>query len=1199
MMTYDNVKTIADLVKMAAKVHGDKVYIRYEKDDNVKDVTFKEFLKLTESVAAWVEEQSNKNGQKARIGVLGGSSKPFMAALLGVMANGNVAVPIDIQSNMETLTDYIDRAEIDYLFYDWEFKERADAVMEACKGLKGTVCLQNRKKVLSVYEIWEKYTDYELKSDIDPEECVMILFTSGTTGKGKGVMLSHRNLISNIFSTDLDKHMDGDISLNVLPVHHIFCIHGDFLLTLKDGTTVCLNQDMMKLGPHLQLFQPSTIACVPMIAKALSNKVAMIQAQHPELTMDVIKGLVFGKNIKRIACGGGYLAPELANKYLEMGIEIGQGYGMTECSPKISAADYLDPSKAVSVGKIVDGCEVRIAENGEIQVKSPSVMMGYYKEPEETSKAFTEDGYLKTGDLGYFDENGFLYFTGRCKNLIILSNGENIAPEQLENMFEDETIISDILVYGEDDKICAEVYPNFQAAEAMGVEDIEKAVSEIIAKRNQDLPSYKKILQFGIRHIPFEKTASKKIIRDKYFEQKAKKKEAAKNYKKPVNEMQRTIYECIAESLGHHDFGINTDIYEAGMDSFGCVMLLSSLYEKLELSISLQDLSDNPTVEKLEQFAAIKKESNVDYTVRETYPLIGIQKYFGYILRGNTTSNLPFLFKLDKSVDLDRLKKAVEDVFDIHPEMKVIIQPSNGLLTNFRDDNRKIDVPIVNVKDEEWAQIRANLIQPFMYTEGESVFHVAIYVTDSDNYLFFDLGHIVGDGMSMNIVFEDINALYKGEKVKKQSYTLYEYILDEEDRKAHGRREEAIAYFCKQTENHKISRSILNKQDCSDLKSGVNGVINGEIEGLSRKAVQSFCSRFNVSENVFFLTAFSYCMSIFANEDDVICTSTHSGRTDSRWYRVIGPLYMTYYFRFKRIPHESVPELLLRSAKQIITTMDHPLTNVKADEIFFQYQGDILGINEIGDAPAELQDMQLDAMPFHMQVMNSGKGYTYQLRFWENRYDKEQLELFLRSYKAVLSAMMNEPSVRRLKKYVLDADKPKHFYIEAGKVNDAAGFMLIPGLAADTKVKAYVFDGTYLKKPFGGWGDLYIQDYPTKDYVDTIANPSSEEGTLYKTGHVARITLDGNVEFLEKAGRTVMLETLMGRVYVDLKKVEDVLCECDGVTAAHAYTYYGGDNIMMVGADVEGVTSADAERIMAYAADKLDKAWVPTKIVCK
>lgn len=1191
-MNYENVRTVADLVVAAAKEHGEKVFIRYEKDDVIKDVTYVEFKGLCESVAAWVTEQDNKHSKKVRVGILGGSSKPFMAALFGIMGNGNVAVPLDIQLNLDTLKDCVTRADIDYLFYDWEFSERVEAVVNSCPELKGTVCLQNRKSVESIYRIWKTYEGVALNKNIDESECAMILFTSGTTGKGKGVMLSHRNLISNVFSTDFDKHEPDEVALNVLPVHHVFCIHGDFLLTLKDGNVICLNQDMMKLGAHLQLFQPTTMACVPMIAKALCNKIEMIKKQYPDMEIERARELVFGKQIRKIACGGGYLAPELAKKYREMGIIIGQGYGMTECSPKISAADYSRPDKAVSVGRIVNGCQVRI-ENGEIQVNSPSVMMGYYKDPEETAKVFTEDGWLKTGDLGYFDEEGFLFFTGRCKNLIVLSNGENVAPEQLENMFEDETLIEDILVYGEDDKICAEVYPNFQAAEAMGVEDIEKTVSEIVSKHNADLPTYKRILQVGVRYIPFEKTASKKIIRDKYFEQKAKQKESVKTYKKPENETQTIIFESIAECLGHENFGIDSDIYEAGIDSFGCVMLLSSLYDKLELSISLQELSDNPTVEKIEAFAKVSKESHVDYSKRDTYPLMGVQKYFGYILRGNTTSNLPFLFKLDNSVDLERLKKAVEDVFDIHPEMKVIIQPNNGILENVRLDDRKIDIPIIEIKDENWADTKANLIRPYMYNEGEDVYHSAIYKTDTANYLFFDLGHIIGDGMSMNVIFEDINALYKDEPVKKQSYTLYEYILDEMDRRERGKREEAIKYFCKQTENLKIKKSILNKKDFYGLEKGETGVINGKIGGLSRRAVQSFCNLHNVSENVFFLTAFSYCVSLFANDDDVVCTSTHSGRTDSRWYRVIGPLYMTYYYRFTRRPHETVPQLLRASADQILKTMDHQLTNVKADEIFFQYQGDILNIAEIGGVEAEIIDMQLDAMPFHMQVMNEKKGYHYQLRYWKNRYDEEQLEVFLRCYEAVLSAMMTESSVRRLKKYIPDAYKPKHFYIEAGRVNEEAGFELIPNVSPDTKIKAYVFDDAYLKKPFGGWGDLYIQDYPTKNYVDQIDNPSSEEGILYKTGHVARITKAGNVEFLEKVGRTVMLETLMGRVYVDLKKVEDVLLQYEGVKAVKAYTCYGGDNIVMVGADVVGISEEDMDKLKEFATESLDKAWVP------
>jgi hypothetical protein len=155
-----------------------------------------------------------------------------------------------------------------------------------------------------------------------------------------------------------------------------------------------------------------------------------------------------------------------------------------------------------------------------------------------------------------------------------------------------------------------------------------------------------------------------------------------------------------------------------------------------------------------------------------------LQSYFGYILRGNTTSNLPFLFKIDKSVDLEKLKSATEQVFEVHPELKDIIQLHEGAFMNFRNDDRKIDIPIIKLTDAEWEKEKENLIRPFMYTENEDLFHAGIYVTESDNYFFFDLAHIIGDGMSMNVIFEDINAIYKGKKIEKQDYTLYEYICD-------------------------------------------------------------------------------------------------------------------------------------------------------------------------------------------------------------------------------------------------------------------------------------------------------------------------------------------------------------------------------------------------------------------------------------
>ena len=675
--------------------------------------------------------------------------------------------------------------------------------------------------------------------------------------------------------------------------------------------------------------------------------------------------------------------------------------------------------------------------------------------------------------------------------------------------------------------------------------------------------------------------------------------EEVANLRKPVNDVQQTIYNSVAESLGHQKFGIDTDFYEAGLDSLGSILLLSNLYERMQLSISLQELSQNATVEKLEAFAAQNKTQETDYTVKEVYPLTGLQTYFGYVLRGNTTSNLPFLFKLDEAVDIERLKQAVEKVFEIHPELKDIIQPApEGMLINIRNDDKVIDIPVVHMSDEEWEKVRETLVVPFMYTEGEPLFHSAIYVTDSANYFFFDLAHIIGDGMSMNILFEDINALYMGKEVKKQSYTMYEYITDEFAWKERGGFAENIQYFLKQTEDLKIRKGILTRKDCYDLDKGINRVIRGEFSDIGKKRVLAFCQKYGVSENVLFLTAFNYCVSVFANDDDILTTSVHSGRTDSRWNRITGPLFKTYYYRYTRKPHETVPELLRKSAKQILKTMDCLASNIHADEMFIQYQGDILNIDEIGGLPAERQKIQLDALPFHLNIYSQKKNYIYELRYWENRFDREMLEVFMRCYNAIIQAMMTESSVRRVKKYISDSDKPKHFYIEAGLVNEEAGCELIQGVSADTKVKAYVLDDSCQKKPFGGWGDLYIMDYPTKDYVDQMENPYGE-GTLYQTGRTARITPSGKVEFIENAGRSVMIETVMGRVFVDLYRVEQALCECEGVTSASAYTYYGDDNGIHVGADISGVTEDNIEAIKQCVADKLEKGWMPERIICK
>ena len=1199
MITRENTKTIYDLVCSAGDSHGDHVFLRYEDNDVIYEVTYRQFVADCMAVAAWAQEKSRELGHPVRVGLLGGSGHHYLAVMLGVMASGSVIIPMDVQMDADTFCDCVSRSDEDVLFYDWDFRTLAEEAGSRCPALEECISLQHGRHVACSDNILKNYAGRPVENLAKPEECAMILFTSGTTGRGKGVMLSHGNLIDNVFCTMDTEHPENEIYLNVLPMHHVFCINGDVLIVIRYGSTLCLNRDMTKLAAHILLFEPTVMRMVPMMAKGLYNRIAIMSRQQPGKSLFQIKEEVLGKRLHKVVSGGGYLAPELAANYSRLGISIAQGYGMSECSPKISSPDWNRPDKVASVGKLVEGCQVRIVDE-EIQVKSPSVMMEYYKEPDKTAEAITEDGWLCTGDIGYLDEEGFLYLTGRKKNLIILSNGENVAPEQLENLFEDERLIEDILVFGEDDAICAEVYPNFKYAEAANISDIEGTVQEIIKKHNQKLPSYKRIMQCRIREVPFAKTSSKKIIRNQYFTKKKEEKEQEAQVRRPENELQEKLYTCVSNVLGHSRFGIDTELYEAGLDSMGSVLLLTDLYNDLKISITLDELMGHASILKLEAVAKEKEgQGRTDYSWRPKYPLTGVQMFFAYVMRGNTTANLPFFYRLDPRVDLRLLKRSVEQVFELHPELKDVIQfdQETGAYMNFRDDWKEVNIPIHHLTDAQWEEEKNGLLRPYTYGPGEPLYHIALYQTETEKYFFMDVAHIMGDGMTMNVLFEDINALYAGKAAVPSEYTYYEYILDEKKRDEEGGREENIRYFTEQMKDLKIRRSILTKKEHRGLDFGINAALRNRFEKINRKKLTAFCHENGVSENVVFLTAYNYCISLFSNEKDTVSTSIHSGRTDSRWNRLAGPLFRTYYFRYTENKEETVAEMLKRSGRQIMETMRCYMSNFHADEMFFQYQGDILNINTIGGYPAERQRIQLDSLPFHLQVFSDDKGYYYELRYWENRFDRQQLQVFMTAVECVAEAMMDEHFARRLKRYLPEELFPKHYFVEAGTINWEAGSRLITDVSAETMVKAYVLDENCRKKPFGGWGTLYIMDHKPADCVDQITNPYGP-GVLYQTSCTARILPDGSIHMLEQGGRIIMTESLTGRHFLDLYRLEDTACQYPGVERAEAYVAYGAGNTMVLTLDVYGKNQLDTENLQKYLTERCEKPLIPAVIHC-
>ena len=501
-MKTSELKTLQDMVVRAAEEWPDKVWLREKSGKEIAEKSFGQFFEDTKKVSSWLTGQGDG---VIHAGLLGTSSIAYITCLLGCTLNGNVAVPIDPQLSPEEIMDNLNRADATVLFYDQKFHPLIEPMHSACPQIGAYVCLSPKEGTFSLKELLESSTPSGLVP-VDPQQCACILYTSGTTGKSKGVMLSLANLVDNATCCD-NEGSSEDILLTVLPIHHAYCLTCDVLLSLRYGATLCINDSLIRLMQNISLFQPTKLLLVPLMVETIYRRIMAEKKKNPLLPMKLIGRKVFGKDLGVIFCGGAYLSPELTRAYAKMGIPLLQGYGMTECAPRIASSSQADPSTGEDVGRVVKNCQVKIEDN-EILVKSPSVMLGYYKNDEATKEMFTEDGWLKTGDLGYIKDQR-IYITGRRKNLIILSNGENISPEELENRFAGSEWMAEIMVYSEDEQITAEVYP-FPEYAAKAENLFRKKVEEI----NKQVAPAKRILRLRLRDKEFEKTTSRKVKRN-------------------------------------------------------------------------------------------------------------------------------------------------------------------------------------------------------------------------------------------------------------------------------------------------------------------------------------------------------------------------------------------------------------------------------------------------------------------------------------------------------------------------------------------------------------------------------------------------------------------------------------------------------------------------------------------------------------
>ena len=490
-----------------------------------------------------------------RISIIGKNSYQWCVSYLAASIVG-VVVPIDKELHTDDVINFMNVSQTVCLLGD---NKNVDAVLDNIEKVENPdtlfVCFDQKEDTNSFDNLlsagktaYEKGKDDFDKIEINPDELRILLFTSGTTGSAKGVCLSQRNICSNILSTyGIVKVKRSDLFFSILPLHHTYECTLGFLLPLYSGASIAHCEGLRYITKNLGEFHPSVILCVPLLLenvhknivknmnKSLPEKYKKAEGNPfhdlPFYLKKIVKNKVkntLGGRLRVFIVGAAAANPEIVADFKTLKLMTLQGYGLTECAPLVAGnTDFFQ--KDDSAGLPIPNVEYKIdspnAEGvGEILVKGPNVMLGYYEDEEKTKQTII-DGWFHTGDLGKIDENGYLYITGRCKSVIVTKNGKNIYPEEVEYYLNDNPLISEALVLGihkEDDDetyINAQIYPNIEAiteylkGSVPTKEEIWKIVSDAVASVNKKLPNYKHIKSFGVRDEEFEKTTTQKIKR--------------------------------------------------------------------------------------------------------------------------------------------------------------------------------------------------------------------------------------------------------------------------------------------------------------------------------------------------------------------------------------------------------------------------------------------------------------------------------------------------------------------------------------------------------------------------------------------------------------------------------------------------------------------------------------------------------------
>ena len=548
------VKNVKEMLNRTASVDGDKDAYQF-KDENDKEkivhVTFSEFKKATESLGTAIAKIGMHD---KHVAVIGENSYKWIEVYITMLKSKGVLVPIDKELPLDGIINVLNHSDSEVLFYSEKYEKWIDEIHEKAPNIKYFINFQKKEHENELKLSYEKFKEEGRKEleagnttyvdiDDDPNNLRLIVYTSGTTGMPKGVMLTEHNLVSDALNAIKVAELKTR-TLSVLPYHHTYESVAGVLLSIHKSVCVCINDNLKNVLKNSQLFKPDYMLLVPAFTEVFYKNIwanAEKTGKAKKLKMgikisnfllkfgiDIRKKLfkdiyeAFGGNLKELISGSAPIRPEVGKFFNDIGIEMYNGYGITECSPIVSV-NRKCLNDTATVGTVLPCCEIKFENvnadgDGEICVKGDIVMQGYYKEPEKTAKVL-KDGWFNTEDYGHLNSKGQLVINGRKKNIIVLANGKNVYPEEIEMYVLKIPYVQEAIVKakkneeGQEIALIAEVFLNQEKVEEMNVPDIKQKLKLDLREVTTELPLYKKIADVEIRKEEFNKTTTNKIKR--------------------------------------------------------------------------------------------------------------------------------------------------------------------------------------------------------------------------------------------------------------------------------------------------------------------------------------------------------------------------------------------------------------------------------------------------------------------------------------------------------------------------------------------------------------------------------------------------------------------------------------------------------------------------------------------------------------